>query len=350
MVDLAYDWSLMGWGMRAIVIALAVALAIVLVSPHVAVLKPIAQGLGLVTTVTQTIYVPVNHTVYVNRTIYVNQTVVRYINQTVPVYINRTVYVTVGSNMSYFESYAGYCSGRLVILPNNTAWIVWFWLAPKAYFESSQFLKWWYFNYWPPVYYNSTTHYAQFEPDIGAYFVSPQGLSLFGWDGRCWVDNVTINGYYVLACGDTLGFLPFMFNPMESGGMEIVWNGTVAYEVIPFTLTRAFITNDFTNLTVGAYGNYYTYMPIPVENATYTGIMFMEYVPTFVPGINYIITPGPICDLTITFATNATAALWLPVTTNQTLINYWRESVIPVYGWYNQYDDLMGYWVWNYPS
>jgi len=144
--------------------------------------------------------------------------------------------------------------------------------------------------------------------------------------------------------------LPFMFNPMESGGMGIVWNGTMAYEVVPFTLTRAFITNDFTNLTVGAYGNYYTYMPIPVENATYTGIMFMAYIPTFVTGINYIITPGPICDLTVTFVSNATAALWLPVTTNQTLINYWRESVIPVYGWYNQYDDLMGYWVWNYPS
>jgi len=89
MVDLAYDWSLMGWGMRAIVIALAVALAIVLVSPHVAVLKPIAQRLGLVQT--QTIYVPINHTVVK----YVNQTIIKYINQTVPVYINRTVYVSV---------------------------------------------------------------------------------------------------------------------------------------------------------------------------------------------------------------------------------------------------------------
>jgi hypothetical protein len=89
MVDLAYDWSLMGWGMRAIVIALAVALVIVVLSPHVAVLKPIAQGLGLVQT--QTIYVPINHTVVK----YVNQTIVRYINQTVPVYINRTVYVSV---------------------------------------------------------------------------------------------------------------------------------------------------------------------------------------------------------------------------------------------------------------
>ena len=343
MSSLAYDWSLMGWGMRAVVIILAVALALVVASPHIAVLKPVAQRLGLVAVTTQTIYVPVNHTVYVNRTIY--------INQTVPVYINRTVYVTVSSNMSYFESYAGYCSGRLVILPNNTAWIVWFWLAPKAYFESSQFLQWWFFNYRPPVYYNSTTHYAQFMTTINTYFVSPQGLSLFGWDGTCYVDNVTINNqYYVLACGDTFGTGPFMFNPMESGGMGIVWNGTVAYEVIPFNLPRAFITNNFTNLTVGAYGNYYTYMPIPVENATYTGIMFMTYIPTFLPNVDFIITPGPICDLTVTFATNATAALWLPVTTNQTLLNYLRESGIPVFGYHNPYDNTMGYWVWNYPS
>jgi len=72
MVDLAYDWGLMGWGMRAIVIVLAVALILVVLSPHVAVLKPIAEGLGLTTT--KYVYVPVNHTVYVNRTVYVNYT------------------------------------------------------------------------------------------------------------------------------------------------------------------------------------------------------------------------------------------------------------------------------------
>jgi hypothetical protein len=89
MVDLAYDWSLMGWGMKAIVIALAVALVIVVLSPHVAFLKPIAEGLGLTTT--KTVYVPINHTVVK----YVNQTIIKYINQTVPVYVNRTVYVSV---------------------------------------------------------------------------------------------------------------------------------------------------------------------------------------------------------------------------------------------------------------
>jgi len=351
MVDLAYDWSLMGWGMRTIVIILAIALALIVASPHVAVLKPIAERLGLVSTAAQTIYVPVNHTVYVNRTIYVNQTVVRYINQTVPVYINRTVYVPVGSSMSYFESYAGYCSGRLVILPNNTAWIVWFWLAPKAYFESIPYLYRWYFKAYPPVYYNSTTHYAQFAPDLlAAYFMSPQGVNLFGWYGTCYIDNVTINDqYYVLVCGDTTG-LPMMFNPFESGGslsggLHIVWNGSAAYEVIPMNIGRVFITNNF--IIVGNFT--YVYMPIPVENATYTGIMFMAY-PVGYQAMQYAITPGPICDLTVTFATNATAALWLPVTTNQTLFDYLKEAIIPVFGSYDPYDNTMGYWVWRYPS
>jgi hypothetical protein len=325
-------------------------LTLTLLAPHVSFLKPIAQRLGLVQT--QTIYVPVNHTVYVNRTIYVNQTVVRYINQTVPIYINRTVYVPVGSNMSYFESYAGYCSGRLVILPNNTAWIVWFWLAPKTYFESIPQVYRWYFKTYPPVYYNTTTHYAQFDPAIlAAYFMSPQGVNLFGWYGTCYVNNVTINNqYYILVCGDTVGYGPFMLNPLESGGslsggLHIAWNGSAAYEVIPMNIGRVFITNNF--IVVGNFT--YVYMPIPVENATYTGVMFLGY-PVGSQIMQYAITPGPICDLIVTFATNATAALWLPVTTNQTLVNYWRESVIPVYGWYNQYDDLMGYFVWHYPS
>jgi hypothetical protein len=84
-------------------------LTLTLLAPHVSFLKPIAQRLGLVQT--QTIYVPVNHTVYVNRTIYVNYTKYIYVNQTVPVYINRTVYVPVGLNESlstYFNNMFGW--------------------------------------------------------------------------------------------------------------------------------------------------------------------------------------------------------------------------------------------------
>ncbi|MCG2895253.1 MAG: hypothetical protein L7H05_03345 [Vulcanisaeta sp.] len=322
MVDLAYDWSLMGWGMRAIVIALVVALALVVASPHVGFLKPIAEKLGLVTT--QTIYVPVNHTVYVNRTIYVNQTVIKYINQTVPVYVyvNKTVYVPISS---YFESYAGYCSGRLVFLSNDTAWIVWFWLAPKAYLDSNPAIYRYYFNNATLMYYNSTTHYAQFTPTLAdAEFLSLQGQMLVMTVPFCYVDNVTINNYYVLACGDTLGSGPVSFL-----GNAFARNATDVWEVLNVSGIPPVVGSPI----------------LPIRNTTYMGVMIIPY---YING-QKITTLGPICDLTVTFMSNATAALWLPVTNNQTLINYWRESVIPVYGWYNQYDDLMGYWVWNYP-
>jgi len=335
MVDLAYDWSLMGWGMRAIVIALAIALVIVVLSPHVVVLKPIAEKLGLASTATQVIYVPVNHTVYVNRTIYVNQTVVRYINQTVPVYINRTVYVTIGSNMSYFESYAGYCSGRLVILPNDTAWIVWFWLAPKAYLDSNPAIYRYYFNNATLTYYNSTTHYAQFTPALlDVEFLSPQGLTLEMNFPLCYIDNVTINNYYALVCGDTPGGGPISFF-----GNTFIRNSTGMWEVV--SKLELPVVGNFTALN--ATGHYY--LPIPLRNATYTGVLIIPYQ---VSG-QTIYTLGPTCGLTVTFVSNATAALWLPVTTNQTLINYWGYADEFVYGHYNPYDYTMGYWVWNYP-
>jgi len=324
MVDLAYDWSLMSWGMRAIVIALAVALAIVLASPHIALLKPIAQGLGLVETVNHTVYVPVNHTVYVNRTIYVNYT--KYI------YMNKTVYVPTAS---YLETYAGYCSGRLVILPNDTAWIVWFWLAPKTYFETNPTLYWYYFQYTPPLYYNSTTHYAQFVPLVmSAEFLTPQGLAL-AYTPTCYVDNVTINNYYVLACGDVGGGGPISFI-----GYSFVRNSTGMWETI-ISLNAPPVVGNF---TVNATGYYY--LPIPPRNATYTGVMIMQY---YING-QKITTLGPFCDLTVTFVSNATAALWLPVTTNQTLINYWDYADEFVYGHYNPYDYTMGFSVWRYPS
>jgi len=326
MVDLAYDWSLMGWGMRAIVIALAVALVIVVLSPHVAVLKPIAENLGLASTATQVIYVPVNHTVYVNRTIYVNQTVVRYINQTVPIYINRTVYVPVSS---YFESYAGYCSGRLVILPNDTAWIVWFWLAPKAYIQSPYLYNYFFGKYAQLLYYNSTMHYAQFfAPTImNVEFLSLQGLTLkinFPW---CIIDNITIGNYYILACGDTGGHGPIAFF-----SNTFIRNSTGMWE------TGSFVLPVVGNLTALNY--------LPIRNATYTGVMIIPYQ---VNG-QTINTLGPFCDLAITFVSNATAALWLPVTMNQTLINYWSYADELTLGHYDEYDYTMGYWVWNYPS
>jgi hypothetical protein len=287
-------------------------LTLTLLAPHVSFLKPIAQRLGLVQT--QTIYVPVNHTVYVNRTIYVNYT--KYI------YVNKTVYVPTAS---YLETYAGYCSGRLVILPNNTAWIVWFWLAPESYFELSPYLRNFYFVNYTLVYYNSTTHYAQFMPVLlDVEFLSLQGQALVMTFPACYIDNVTISNYYVLTCGDTPGDGPVSFF-----GNAFVRSATDVWEVFNASGAPPVFGSSI----------------LPIRNATYTGVLIIPYQ---VNG-KTTYTLGPVCDLTVTFVSNATAALWLPVTTNQTLINYWGYADEFVYGHYNPYDYTMGYWVWNYP-
>jgi hypothetical protein len=262
--------------------------------------------------------------------------VVRYINQTVPIYINRTVYVPVSSNMSYFESYAGYCSGRLVILPNNTAWIVWFWLAPESYIESSPYLRNFYFANYTLMYYNSTTHYAQFTPALlDVEFLSPQGLTLEMNTPFCYIDNVTINNYYALVCGDTLGSGPIAFF-----GNTFIRNSTGMWEVV--SKLELPVVGNFTALNITGY----YYLPIPLRNATYTGVLIIPYQ---VSG-QTITTLGPFCDLTVTFVSNATAALWLPVTTNQTLINYLNYASEFVYGYYDKYGYTMGFSVWRYPS
>jgi hypothetical protein len=167
MVDLAYDWSLMSWGMRAIIIVLAVALILVVLSPHVAVLKPIAQRLGLVAVTTQTIYVPVNHTVVK----YVNQTIVKYINQTVPIYINRTVYVSVNpfhvNYTCWLNAYVflhnmtigsmGYMTPsvaeKIVVIPSDNAPLLAILPNPNA---TS-------INFYTVLYYNGTMYFPPFN-------------------------------------------------------------------------------------------------------------------------------------------------------------------------------------------
>jgi hypothetical protein len=187
------------------------------------------------------------------------------------------------------------------VLPNNTAWFVWFWLVPSQYAEqlgltSPDYMLW----------YNATTHFATFYRWV-AYDLVSQGINYMG-SGECFIGNVTFNDYIVAICGDTYGW-----GPMN--------------------------TNNYPVSTV-----------IPPGNATYSGVILLSFSgPSGLPDIyhtNTVIT----CNVTVTYVSNATAALWLPVTTNQTLMDYWRHTGISVLGYYDNYDYTMGYWVWDYPS
>jgi hypothetical protein len=192
MVDLAYDWELMSWGMRAIVIALAVALILVVLSPHVSFLKPIAEGLGLTTT--KTVYVPINHTVVK----YVNQTVVKYINQTVPVYINRTVYVSMNP---FYTNYS--CHLNIYIFQHN--------MTVAAYGYTNANLS----TYWIP-----SCGSGQFSLSFLAAIYSAN-------------NSVTAPSVYVWACYNgtytvfsTLFGIPNRINALPPIKPNPAWNGT----------------------------------------------------------------------------------------------------------------------------
>jgi hypothetical protein len=273
MGDLAYDWGLMTWKTKALFIGLAVALVLVLASPHVAVLKPVAEGLGLTTM--KTVYVPMNHTVYVP-----------------PQWLSSLETVASGN---------GYCSGRLVVLPNNTAWFVWLWLVPSQYAGQVNLTRPGYM-----LYYNATTHYATFYRWV-AYDLVSQGINYMG-SGMCYISNATFNNYIVAMCGDTYGWGPM---------------NTIKYPISTI---------------------------IPPGNATYSGIILLSFSgPSGLPNI-YHTNTAITCNVTVTYVSNATAALWLPVATNQTLVGYWRSAGVLTLGYYDNYDYTMGYWVWNYPS
>jgi hypothetical protein len=148
---------------------------------------------------------------------------------------------------------------------------------------------------------------------------------------------VTINNqYYVMVCGDTPGA-----GPLNIGGLAVVNGGL-----------RQMTTMSSPALSYGINVSEYVYT-MPMLNTTYTGIVFFgpaggSVIPNTL--LAYTFVPGPVCNITLTYALNSQAALWLPVTTNQTLLNYLRMAGVPVFGHYNPYDNTMGYWVWNYPS
>jgi len=191
----------MGWGMRAIVIALAVALILVVLSPHVAVLKPVAQRLGLVQT--QTIYVPINHTVVK----YVNQTIIKYINQTVPVYINRTVYVSVNP---FHVNYT--CQLYVYVIQHNMTVI--------AYGYTNANLS----TYWIP-----SCGSRQFSPPFLAAIYSNNSItapSVYVW--ACY------NGTY--AVFSTLWDTPNRISALSPIKPNPAWNGTWILVGAPFNM------------------------------------------------------------------------------------------------------------------
>ena len=348
MVDLAYDWSLMGWGMRAIVIALAVALAIVLVSPHVAVLKPIAQRLGLVSTATQVIYVPINHTVYVNRTIYVNYT--KYIP--IVIYINRTVYVPVGLN----ESLSAYLND-LFGWGGLKCWIVTF-----------------VYNNATPYYYEGNESTWGSMTTIGIMIIPQQLLSKF---------NQSIepepNGtyYYPYGVMQMSGFSPtFIYAIGSSINVTELWamygelfvpnvtNASSAYifgDWTGFGPTPHFYAAAINNtggymVVMSQYVNPYSPQP-PFINTTTVFYYNRTYTVLFIPGVPMpggvlqgVVTPFA-CNWTVIGPVDPSAIMRYPIPYDWPFSEAWiamTKGYLSTSAIERTYEyNTFGYWVWN---
>jgi len=198
--------------MRAVVIVLAVALILVVLSPHVSFLKPIAEGLGLTTT--KTVYVPINHTVVK----YVNQTIIKYINQTVPIYINRTVYVSVNP---FHTNYT--CHLNIYIFQHNMT------VAAYGY---------------------TNANLSVYEiPNCGSqYFSMPFLAAIYSVN-----NSVTAPSVYVQACYNgtytvfsTLWGTPNRINALPPIKPNPAWNGTWILAGAPFNMPPL-LESDFVN-------------------------------------------------------------------------------------------------------
>jgi len=347
MVDLVYDWSLMGWGMRAIVIALAVALAIVVLSPHVAVLKPIAEKLGLTTTqyVTKTVYVPINHTVVK----YVNQTIVRYINQTVPVYINKTVYVPTSLNESlsaYLNDLFGWGGLR--------CWIVTF------------------------IYDNATPYYYEGNATgsiatIGTMIVPQQLLNKF---------NETLPGggpngtyYYPYGVLQMNGFpLTYMYAVGASLNITELWsNGGELFIPKNTSVPAVYIFGDWTGngplphfyaavinntggyvVVTSQYPNPYSPQP-PFINATtvffYNRTYTVLILPVIVVGTIHIMKNPFACNWTIIGPADPNVIMRYPIPYDWSASEAWiamTKGYLSTSAIERTYEyNTFGYWVWN---
>ncbi len=288
------------------IIAIAL-LAIVLASPHVKPLQSVDKALGLVQV--QTIYVPVNHTVYVN------QTVVKYVyvNKTVPVYINRTVYVYVPSNASFgipILNNTGTCGLYSLVLPNGTIWTLGYWIPTQLewnlFLQNGTIIGWEKFPA-PPQYgeelYWETTVYA-ILPGLGT--ANLEGVQFI----TAIPNKPQPNWINMIYMGDFMGTGPIMY-PKSYWGVD---NGT------------AVLLNTW-SLYAPFYGlpRNYTTIVLPV-NRTYTVIIaFMSK--TLAPDLailcNWTIMGGPV---------NPQVALRLPAPMGRELAS---ETAYVIYGNYS---------------
>lgn len=281
-------------------------------------------------TLTTTVISTVTKTVASMVPIIINTTVIKWINITNTVtaikyiVINYTftktvslTYIVTAQPLQALTDYYGHCYLHIIILPNLTVWTPMLCLINPRQFDAIWNAS---INY-PLNWFNETTHVAEGTTII---FIKVYNLTTLtsiklSIGFYCWVINYTFNGYWPVVCINPLGAMGvnISFYGMRIVGDRLVYNKS--------GLSGNGFTNNILALPINGT------MTLPM---TIISLGSLEY-----PGMLFPVT------ITVTLARNATAAYYLPVTTNSTVIWDWRRAVIMNNGSYNPLDDIVGYWV-----
>lgn len=299
-----------------LIIVLIALLVIILISPRLRPLQPIAKALGLVEV--NEVYKAVGTSSNVTH-------ITRYVNQSILVYVNRTVFIPMGNvnssetwwNYTGYLMGTGWCWGRALVMPNGTVWFITTWVAPDWLLREMNLLTCGAGCYNFSLPYGTELMHAVYLP---MYLPINGSASFFPIYGVSYVavSNETMNypfpGFTVVIMGDVAGN-----GPIPTVKVVNMSNDYVTLDALSFNITLAF-------------------------NRTYYGYLALTNILVNSSSIIYIVP----CKLDIIYISNPQAALGvmvpfsLYVASIHDYVYYGELSAEP-----GTYRETFGWWVWR---
>ncbi len=302
---------------KILIIVLIALLVIIVISPRLRPLQPIAKALGFIEV--REVYKTVNNTSNIT-------CVTKYINKTIPVYINRAIFIPM-NNVNSSETWwnytgylmgTGWCWGRILIMPNDTAWLITTWITPDWLLQEMGLstCSTGCYNFSFP--YGTELLRAVYLPMYLTINGSTNPFPIYGM-GYVAVSNETMNypfpGFTVIIIGDVIGH----------GPIPVV-------HVININSNYAILNVFSFNITLALNTTYYGYLTL--TNLPINSSLSMPYI---VP-----------CRLDTLYMNNSQAALsvTVPFSTYVASIHnyvyYGKLSPEPA-----TYRETFGWWVWR---
>lgn len=298
---------------KVLIIILIALLVIIVTSPHLRPLRPIAKALGLIET--KEVYRIMNNTTYVTK----------YINQAIPIYINRAIFIPMNnvSSGDTWWNYTGYlmgtgwCWGRLLVLPNNTAWFITTWITPEWLLQEMGLSTCGAGCYNFSMPYGTEHLRAVYLPIYLPINGTINLLAIYGMSYTA-VSNVTVNypfpGFTVVVIGDVTG----------QGPIPVV-------HVVSMSNNDVIVSGLASNVTLALNTTYYGYL-VPINS--FNGSLSVLYIVPCRLDTIYITNPQASLNITVPFSTYVASV--------HNYVYYGKLSPEPAI-----YRETFGWWVWR---